>query len=242
MRTRDLETNHSRDRDEMRERLHVWDDDESDEPFYTDRYVPSNLYILIANEACIRSRWRAQRARHLATEHAADEKSRALEARQAEHLRIESETFLARQMAEMQSLAEEQRKAGLLLDDGAPVKLSISAAGHGSGTKDADAKATSSATAMNKPKPPAGVFGIEDEDEGVQKRKVPLVKIDFGGVEAAGRQERLDKLKASVKKDKETLFKTKIRWDGINDVSQRHSRYLDLYFDGRVPAPYRYQA
>lgn len=28
-----------RDRIEMKSRLHVWDDDESDELFYTDRYV-----------------------------------------------------------------------------------------------------------------------------------------------------------------------------------------------------------
>lgn len=144
-------------------------------------------------------------------------------------------------MAEMQSLAEEQRKAGLLLDDGAPVKLSISAVGHGSGTKDGDAR-TGSAAVANKPKPPAGVFGIEDEDEGVQKRKAPLVKIDFGGVEAAGRQERLDKLKASVKKDKESLFKMKIRWDAINDVSLCVPKHFGHCFDGRVAEPHRWQA
>jgi len=44
----------------------------------------------------------------------------------AENLRKESDAFLARQMDEMQALAEEQRKAGLLLDDGAPVKLNVS--------------------------------------------------------------------------------------------------------------------
>ncbi|KAJ3556755.1 hypothetical protein NM688_g1841 [Phlebia brevispora] len=95
-----------RDRIEMRSRLDIWDDDESDELFYTDR-----------------ARWRTSRARRLATEEAADRESRIYEEREAENLRRESEAFLARQMDEMQALQDEQRKAGMLLDDGAPVKL-----------------------------------------------------------------------------------------------------------------------
>ena len=63
------------------------------------------------------------RARRLIQEEAADEESRLYEEKEAENLRRESEAFLARQMDEMQALAEEQRKAGMLLDDGAPVKL-----------------------------------------------------------------------------------------------------------------------
>ena len=69
-----------RDRVEMRARLDVWDDDESDELFYTDR-----------------ARWRGMRARRLAAEQAADEESRLYEEREAENLRRESEAFLARQ-------------------------------------------------------------------------------------------------------------------------------------------------
>lgn len=146
---------------------------------------------------------------------AADEKTLALEERQAEHLRLESEAFLVRQMAEMQSLAEEQRKAGLLLDDGAPVKLSISAA--------APAAETKTAPVPHIQPPVAGVFGVEEEDNSAQKRKAPLVKIDFGGVEAAGREERLEKVKASVKKDKESLWKAKIRWECMSDVCLPHT-------------------
>ena len=66
------------------------------------------------------------RARRLIQEEAADEESRLYEEKEAENLRRESEAFLARQMDEMQALAEEQRKAGMLLDDGAPVKLNVS--------------------------------------------------------------------------------------------------------------------
>lgn len=125
-------------------------------------------------------------------------------------------------MEEMQSLADEQRKAGLLLDDGAPVKLSIAASSQPAGGSDAAAQAKAAAApkkAVVKP-PVAGVFGAEEEDDDLLvKRKAPLVKIDFGGFEADSRKERLEKLRASIKSDKDSLFKAKIRWDGISDVS-----------------------
>ncbi|KAI0053564.1 hypothetical protein FA95DRAFT_1552051 [Auriscalpium vulgare] len=181
-----------RDRAEMRARLDVWDDDESDETFYTDR-----------------TRWRSQRARRLAAEEAADSESRAFEEREAENLRLESEAFLAKQMDEMQALAEEQRKAGMLLDDGAPVKLNVSLTAAAAPAKPDGATAKEKAT----------VFGHDDEeDEGVRKRKVPLVKLDFSAsndVEKA--KERLERIKASVPSDRETLFKAKVRWDGVTE-------------------------
>ena len=176
-----------RDKLEMRTRLDVWDDDESDEPFYTDRV-----------------KWRALRARRLIAEQAADEESRLYEEREAENLRRESEAFLARQMDEMQALQEEQRKAGMLLDDGAPVKLAVSLAPT---QKDAG------------PKEKATVFGQEEEEEeAIRKRKVPLPKLDLaeGGEKA---KERLEKMRGEVPRDKETLFKSKVRWDGVSDVS-----------------------
>jgi RNA-binding protein 25 len=112
-------------------------------------------------------------------------------------------------MAEMQSLAEEQRKAGLLLDDGAPVKLSISAAPPAAPTAPAEAK----------PAPKAAVFGAEEEEEMVSKRKGPLVKLDFGLVDAPEtRKERLEKIRAGLSKEKDVLFKTKIRWEALSDV------------------------
>lgn len=60
----------------------------------------------------------------------------------------------------MNALAEEQRKAGLLLDDGAPVRLNVSIAA-------APAKELSS-------KDKATVFGQEEEEDDIKKRKVPL--------------------------------------------------------------------
>ncbi|KAG6841025.1 hypothetical protein C0991_002573 [Blastosporella zonata] len=178
-----------RQRVEMRERLHIWDDDESDETFYIER-----------------TRWRNLRARRLEQEEVADAKSRRFEEQEAENLRRESEDFLARQMDEMQALAEEQRKAGLLLDDGAPVKLNVSLA-----------------TAQPKepvPKEKATVFGQEDdEEEAAKKRKVPLVKLDFSVAESGEQtKERLERIRGSVPTDKETLFKSKVRWDGLSDT------------------------
>ncbi|KAI9566278.1 hypothetical protein HD554DRAFT_2119014 [Boletus coccyginus] len=178
-----------RDRVEMQARLDVWDDDESDELFYVDR-----------------ARWRQSRARRVTAEEAADAESRAYEEREAENLRIESEKFLARQMEDMQALAEEQRKAGMLLDDGAPVKLNMSIA-------PAPVKAEAAPKDSK-----AAVFGQEEEEEeDIKKRKVPLVKLDFSAAEGEKAKERLQTIKESVPHDKETLFKAKVRWDGLND-------------------------
>ena len=156
----------------------------------------------------IRPRWRHIRARRLEAEEAADAKSRRFEEQEAENLRRESEDFLARQMDEMQALADEQRKAGLLLDDGAPVRLNVSIAP--APVKEAPTKDK------------ATVFGQEDEDEddGIKKRKVPLVKLDFSVAESGEKtRERVERTKLSVPHDKETLFKAKVRWDGLSDVS-----------------------
>lgn len=188
-RERALKEAEERDRVEMKARLDVWDDDQSDELFYTDR-----------------ARWRAQRARRLATEEAADAESRIYEEREAENLRRESEAFLARQMDEMQALQEEQRKAGMLLEDGAPVKLNVSLP---------IAPKTDAAPAEKKP---AVVFGQDDdEDEGIRKRKVPLPQLDLAETGEKAK-ERLEKIKTTVPTDKETLFKSKVRWDGVTDT------------------------
>lgn len=156
-------------------------------------------------------RWRHLRSRRLEAEQTADEKSRMFEEQEAENLKRESEDFLARQMDEMQALAEEQRKAGLLLDDGAPVRLNVSIATGTSKEKEPPAKEK------------ATVFAAEEEEEedGIKKRKVPLVKLDFSVAESGEQaKERLERIKGAVPHDKETLFKAKVRWDGLSDVSR----------------------
>lgn len=153
-----------------------------------------------------RTRWRQLRARRLDAEEAADIKSRRFEEQESENLRRESEDFLARQMDEMQALAEEQRKAGLLLDDGGLVKLNVSLA---------------PVPAKEGSKEKAVLFTQEeDEEEEIKKRKVPLVKLDFSVAESSEKmKERLERIKESVPHDTEPLFKAKVRWDGLSDVS-----------------------
>ncbi|KAJ7439865.1 hypothetical protein FB451DRAFT_1415519 [Mycena latifolia] len=93
--------------------------------------------------------------------------------------------------------AEEQRRAGLLLDDGAPVRLSVSL-----GPLAAKADAAKEGAGRE------GVFGAEeDEEEAARKRKA--------GPEAT--RERLEGMKANVPKEREALFKAKVRWDGMTD-------------------------
>lgn len=194
--TRDRATREAEDRDraEMRARLDIWDDDESDELFYTDRV-----------------RWRTQRARRLAAEEAADNEMRAYEAREAENLRRESEAFLARQMDELQALAEEQRKAGMLLDDGAPVRLNVSLA-------PAAPKADAGPAKEKAPAP--AVFGAEEEEEeATRKRKAPLQMLDFSASNDSGKaKERLEHIKNSVPSEREMLFRAKVRWDAVTEV------------------------
>jgi len=180
-----------------------------------------------------RSRWRQNRARFLASEIASDNASRALELRQAEHLRLESEAFLARQMDEMRSLAEEQRKAGLLLDDGAPVRLAISGSGISFGKVPAPVSTTSGGAGdgldvkerKDGAAPRAGVFGQDDEEDedglGGTRRKGlgQLVKLDFEAAEGERAMERMNKVRDGVSKVAESLWKVKIKWEAITDVS-----------------------
>ena len=163
------------------------------------------------------SRWRHIRQRRLEAEEAADDKARRYEEAEAENLRRESEDFLARQMDEMQALAEEQRKAGLLLDDGAPVRLNVSIAAPTVKEKDVHSKEKSQKTT---------VFAHDEEEEDhINKRRVPLVKLDFSVAESGEQtKKRLERIRQSVPHDKETLFKAKVRWDGLTDVRAFYHR------------------
>ncbi|CAE6416572.1 unnamed protein product [Rhizoctonia solani] len=182
-----------KDRQELKQRLSEWDDDASDEPFYVDR-----------------ARWRQARHRFLLSETQADDQSRALEERQAEHLRLESEAFLARQMDEMRALAEEQRKAGLLLDDGAPVRLAISAFERKEKEEEEEKKPVVAK--------PVAVFGQEEEEESAgRRRRGNLVKLDFEAAERERIVERLHRARDSVPKSQDALWRVKVKWDALGE-------------------------
>ncbi|KIO02862.1 hypothetical protein M404DRAFT_1001806 [Pisolithus tinctorius Marx 270] len=112
----------------------------------------------------LRSRWRQTWSGRLPAEEAADGESRAYEEREAENLRIESEEFLARQMEDIQALAEEQHKAGMLLDDGALVKLNVSLLGP------APVDKLEPHAQKEVVKGAAAVFGLGEEEEGGIKK------------------------------------------------------------------------
>lgn len=128
-------------------------------------------------------------------------------------MRKESEAFLARQMDELQALAEEQRNAGMLLDDGAPIKLNVMLQNSAPKTE---------AAAESK----VAAFAQDDEEEGYKKRKVPLVKLDFSATEGEKAKELLEKIKTNLSTEKDVLFKSKVRWDGISDVRRSISLLL----------------
>ncbi|KAG8883364.1 hypothetical protein FRB97_006789, partial [Tulasnella sp. 331] len=209
-RERVVKDSEDRDRTIMKASLDAWDDEESDELFYLDR-----------------PRWRARRSQIVASENAQDTASRNLELREAEHLRQESERFLARQMDDLRSLAEEQRKAGLLLvgEDSGPLRLNMSMGvtesvgsgqvpGSAAGPNDVDSSGSKKRLA-------APVFGdIDDEEEEGfgRKRRKGLVKLDFGIADGAeANKERLNKLKEGISRDKDVLFKFKVRWEALSD-------------------------
>ena len=170
-------------------------------------------FFWLPTDPCIEhyssAHWHHLRQRRFEAEEAADEKSHRFEEQEAENLRRESEYFLAQQMDEMQALAEEQCKAGLLLDDGAPVRLNVLIAGP-----------TMKESQPSGSKEKAAVFTQDNEEEdGIKKQRVPLVKLDFSMAESGEQtRERLERIRQSVPHNKETLFKAKVRWDGLTDV------------------------
>lgn len=106
----------------------------------------------------------------------------------------------------MQELPNEQRKAVMLVDDGAPVRLNV----------------TLQSSAAQKAEPTGAetkvVAFAQDEEDGFNRRKVPLVKPDSSVAEDKKAIERLEKIRENVPRNKESLFQAKVRWDGLTDV------------------------
>lgn len=187
-----LESQRERDRADMSVRLEMWDDDESDELFYTDRAA-----------------WRSKRAAFLARERAADQRSWEVEQREAEHLRLESEKFLEKQMEDLASIMDEQRKAGLLIEEAQPLKLSITATAPKVEEKK-EAKVEHKKVVME-----------EDEDDETSRKRSGLVKLDFDAMSRGGKRvEKMETLKGRVMAmDAGEILKTKLNWLALNDAT-----------------------
>ncbi|KAG8771732.1 hypothetical protein FRC20_000748 [Serendipita sp. 405] len=187
-----VQENEDKDRQDMKHRLEIWDDDESDELFYVDR-----------------SEWRRKRQRVLARETAEDAHARNLARAEEERVERESQMFLEKQMEQIRAVQEEQRRAGLLVDDAAPIKLSVL----GSKASSAPSGVQNSQSTESRV-----VFGQEDEEEViVKKKRVPLVELDFI-VDGEKAKEKLETLRTQVTRDKDVLWKAKIRWEAISDA------------------------
>ena len=109
-------------------------------------------------------------------------------------------------MEAIRATQEEQKKAGLLVDDTAPLKISVQ-------------------VAMSKPNEkkvedtPKVVFGQEeDEDTLVKKRRGPLIELDFA-MDKEKAAEKLENIRTQVTREKDTLWRAKVRWEAISDVS-----------------------
>lgn len=186
-----VQENEDKDRQDMKTRLEIWDDDESDELFYVDR-----------------AEWRRKRQRTLAREMAEDVHARNVARAEEERAQRESQLFLEKQMEQMRATQEEQKKAGLLVDDAAPIKLNVALA-----TKPAQTAAAAQAA----PAEPRVVFGQEEEDEVVVKKKrMPMVELDLF-VDGEKAKEKLESIRQQVSKEKDALWKAKIRWEAVSD-------------------------
>ena len=109
-------------------------------------------------------------------------------------------------MEAMRATQEEQKKAGLLIDDTAPLKISVQVATF----KPAEKKVEDTSKV---------VFGQEeDEDTVIKKRRGPLIELDFA-MDKEKAAEKLESIRTQVTKDKDTLWKAKVRWEAISDVS-----------------------
>jgi len=106
-------------------------------------------------------------------------------------------------------LADEQRKAGLLLDDTVHLKLSIAAT-----APKVEVKTEA------KPEPRKLVMEEDEEDDGGRKKR-GLVKLDFDAMGRGGKRvEKLETLKGRVlSMDADSILKAKLNWLALNDTS-----------------------
>ncbi|ORY21007.1 hypothetical protein BCR39DRAFT_554400 [Naematelia encephala] len=194
----------NRNRVRLQELLETWDDDEKidrgKELFYSDRI-----------------RWRNQRQHARTREYQEDVRDRQLEADEAKALEQESEAFLQKQLEDMASMDNKQRRAGLLTEDAAPIKLAIAA-------PVVDVKPEEKpATIVARP----GVsFDGDEEDDTISKKKRRFVRLEDDGdlkdmTEAeklAKRNARLLEIKTQIPPDRRELFSTSIEWAALNEA------------------------
>lgn len=164
-----------------------------------------------------RAQWRAQRQQNRQREDQEDVDDRRLESEELKSLEAESEDFLQKQMAELASLEEKQRQAGLLADDAAPVKLAIAAQAV------AEPKETKPTATQLNPRPTIAL-GDEDDDANAQRKRRALVKLDYEkgldeAEEVAKTRARLLDISKNLPRSVGSIFDSVIEWSAVQAVS-----------------------
>lgn len=145
-----------------------------------------------------------------------DVRDRQMEEDEVKALEKESEEFLKRQMTELAELEQKQRRAGLLTEDAAPIKLSISAPA-------AEPKKEEKPD-TNIPRPTVN-FDAEDDDESTTKKRRTFVKLEYEGdglteaEQKAKRNARLLDIRSGLPSERKRVWATRIEWAAISEVS-----------------------
>lgn len=194
-----------------------WDDDELEqrgkELFYTDRYAPDCLTVVLT----FRALWRQKRQQARVREEHDDIDDRRKEDAEIKALEAESEQFLQRQMEEMAKLEAEQRQAGLLTEDAAPVKLAIT-------TKIEPPVVKSPVPQV--PQKAALALSDDEDDTAVRKKKRALVKLEHedghdqvmeDAEEQAKRAARLLDIRKHLPTRPRDVFAESVHWRAVED-------------------------
>lgn len=132
-------------------------------------------------------------------------------------LEAESEQFLQRQMEEMAKLEAEQREAGLLTEDAAPVKLAI--------TTKIEAPAAKSPV-PHVPQKAALALSDDEDENAVRKKKRALVKLEHedghdqvmeDAEEQAKRAARLLDIRKHLPTRPRDVFAESVHWRAVED-------------------------
>lgn len=173
-----------------------------------------------------RQRWRRARGPQLRREMEEDERDAVREVEEAKRVEEETKKFLAIQEEEMRKHMEEQRRAGVLLADGAgmqPLKLKVNADAAASGPSAGSGQAVGTAAG------PGATSGFkmdldeEDGDKASGASGLRRIKVNLSdGMSTAERQAAIEKKRLEVRKsleglDRVDLYAQSVKWDWVDE-------------------------
>ncbi|GAC95178.1 RNA recognition motif containing protein [Pseudozyma hubeiensis SY62] len=214
----------------MLRRYEDWDDDTATrkELFYTDRH-----------------RWRQFRASARRREQEADDQDRAAEAQEKQRAQQETEDFLALQAAEMAKLTQQQRAAGVLVQEKggalAPIKLNFAGISKNDSSADGATGAASTATngtgahhaAAAGPgsivKPGTAVLGeAEEEDSRKKSGRLTHIKLE-SDLSEQDKARKMAEIAQSLPSASGELFERSPEWDYVDEqlIQSKYRPWVD---------------